>query len=116
MKLPGLYGARSIESGRAAGYFVDEMLAWAAEGSLVPISGLRGFSGVLETSPLGRAKADVGWLVCDSWTVPFEGQGPLEPEKTKSQPISESLERGEKRPLTAALAHRFMYRTVCDLL
>ena len=48
-------------------------------------------------------KAGVGWLVCDSWTVPFEGQGPLEPEKTKSQPISESLERGEKRLLTAAL-------------
>ena len=45
VKLPGLYGARSIESGRAAGYFVDEMLAWAAEGSLVPISGLGAFQG-----------------------------------------------------------------------
>ena len=85
-----------------------------------PLFGLVRISGPLQPSQRrlrwGRAKAGVGWLVCDSWTVPFEGQGPLEPEKTKSQPISESLERGEKRPLTAALAHRFMYRTVCDLL
>ena len=87
------------------------------EGILVRISVLSGpFQGSWRRLRWGRAKAGVGWLIYDSWTVPFEGQGPLEPEKTKSQPISESLERGEKRPLTAALAHRFMYRTVCDLL
>ena len=54
-----------------------------------PLFGLVRISGPLQPSQRrlrwGRAKAGVGWLIYDSWTVPFEGQGPLEPEKTKSQ-------------------------------
>ncbi len=57
----------------------------AGEGSLEPFSTLSGgFEGSWSHLRCLRAKANVGWLIYASWTVPFEGQGPLEPEKTKS--------------------------------
>ena len=77
-----------------------------------PLFGLVRISGPLQPSQRrlrwGRAKAGVGWLVCDSWTVPFEGQGPLEPVFVQKLTICES--RRGKTPYIRPLDQISTYR------
>ena len=111
---PRPLGGAHKRIGPRSSLFCTRCCAWhGRRGGLVRISGPR--STLRDVSAgAGRRQASGGWFATAGRFL-LRGKARWNPKKPKANRFQRASSV-EKNALTQPLAHRFMYRTVCDLL